>query len=100
MQELIYPIQPDLIIELEAKRQGGAVAGYGAAAKGNTLMNYTWVRPDLSSFVADRNPAKQGKCMPGIRIPIVVESWLRDARPDYVVIVPWNLKESVRDRRT
>lgn len=83
---------------IEAKRQGKRVAGYGAAAKGNTLMNYAGVRPDLISFVADRNPAKQGKFMPGSRIPIVDESMLAQERPDYVVILPWNLQEEVRQQ--
>jgi SAM-dependent methyltransferase len=78
-----------------AKREGRTVAAYGAAAKGNTLMNYAGVRPDLIAFVADRNPAKQGKFMPGSRIPIVGEDHLRAARPDYVVILPWNLREEI-----
>lgn len=80
---------------LEAKRQGKTVAAYGAAAKGNTLMNYAGIRPDLISFVVDRNPAKQGKYMPGSRIPIVDEEKLKDAKPDYVVILPWNLRTEV-----
>jgi len=80
---------------LEAKRQGKTVAAYGAAAKGNTLMNYAGIRPDLLPFVVDRNPAKQGKFMPGSRIPIVAENRLKDAKPDYVVILPWNLKAEV-----
>jgi len=80
---------------LEAKRQGKTVAAYGAAAKGNTLMNYAGIRPDLISFVVDRNPAKQGKYMPGSRIPIVEESQLQQEKPDYVVILPWNLKAEV-----
>jgi SAM-dependent methyltransferase len=80
---------------LEAKRQGKTVAAYGAAAKGNTLMNYAGIRPDLISFVVDRNPAKQGKYMPGSRIPILDEDKLKDAKPDYVVILPWNLKTEV-----
>ena len=80
---------------LEAKRQGKTVAAYGAAAKGNTLMNYAGIRPDLISFVVDRNPAKQGKTMPGSRIPIVDESRLQQERPDYVVILPWYLKTEV-----
>lgn len=80
---------------LEAKRRGKRVAAYGAAAKGNTLMNYAGIRSDLISFVVDRNPAKQGKYMPGSRIPIVDEQALKDAKPDYVVILPWNLKEEV-----
>ncbi len=83
---------------LDAKRQGKTVGAYGAAAKGNTLMNYAGIRPDLISFVADRNPAKQGKFMPGSRIPIVDENFLKSARPDYVVILPWNLKTEVMEQ--
>jgi SAM-dependent methyltransferase len=80
---------------LNAKHQGHSVAAYGAAAKGNTLMNYAGIRPDLIPFVADRNPAKQGKYMPGSRIPILDEPRLRNSKPDYVVILPWNLKAEV-----
>lgn len=80
---------------LEAKREGKTVAAYGAAAKGNTLMNYAGIRPDLIPFVVDRNPAKQGKYMPGSRIPIVEENNLHNLNPDYVVILPWNLREEV-----
>lgn len=80
---------------LAAKQQGKTVAAYGAAAKGNTLMNYAGIRPDLISFVVDRNPAKQNKYMPGSRIPIVDEKWLSKEKPDYVVILPWNLKAEV-----
>jgi SAM-dependent methyltransferase len=80
---------------LEAKRAGKTTAAYGAAAKGNTLMNYAGVRPDLLPFVVDRNPAKQDKFMPGSRIPIVDESKLRAAKPDYVVLLPWNLKDEL-----
>lgn len=80
---------------LEAKRQGKKVAAYGAAAKGNTLINYAGIRPDLISFVVDRNPAKQGKYLPGSRIPIVDETCLHKERPDYIVILPWNLCDEV-----
>jgi len=80
---------------LDAHRNHQSVAAYGAAAKGNTLMNYAGVRPDLISFVADRNPAKQGKFTPGGRIPIVAEALLMAARPDFVVILPWNIKDEV-----
>jgi SAM-dependent methyltransferase len=80
---------------LEAKRQGKTVVGYGAAAKGNTLMNYAGICSSLVSFVVDRNPAKQGKYMPGSRIPILDERYLQEAKPDYVVILPWNLKSEV-----
>jgi hypothetical protein len=80
---------------LDAKRQGKSVAAYGAAAKGNTLMNYAGIRSDLIAFVVDRNPAKQGKYMPGSRIPIAGEPRLKNSKPDYVVILPWNLKAEV-----
>jgi len=80
---------------LKAWRSGMTVAGYGAAAKGNTLLNYAGVRPDLLSFVADNNPAKQNKYLPGCRIPIVDEAYLKKTKPDYVVILPWNLRAEV-----
>lgn len=80
---------------IEAKRAGKRVMAYGAAAKGNTLLNYAGVRPDLLSAVVDRNPAKQGRYMPGSRIPIVDEACLREQRPDYVVLLPWNLRDEL-----
>jgi SAM-dependent methyltransferase len=80
---------------ISVKAAGKTVAAYGAAAKGNTLINYAGIRPDLIAFVVDRNPAKQGKYMPGSRIPIVDEAQLTAAKPDYVVILPWNLKDEV-----
>lgn len=80
---------------IEAQRKGKTVAGYGAAAKGNTLLNYAGIRPDLLSYVVDRNPAKQDKFLPGCRIPIVAEEHLKQDRPDYVVILPWNLRDEV-----
>lgn len=84
-----------LMFLLEARRDGKSVAGYGAAAKGNTLLNYAGVRPDLLPFVVDRNPAKQNKFLPGCRIPIVSEDELKRTRPDYVLILPWNLRAEV-----
>ncbi len=80
---------------LEAVRSGKRVASYGAAAKGNTLLNYAGVRSDLIPYVVDRNPAKQGKWLPGSRIPVVAEERLRQDQPDYVLILPWNLKDEV-----
>ncbi|MDD5272011.1 MAG: class I SAM-dependent methyltransferase [Methylovulum sp.] len=80
---------------LEAKRTGKHVAGYGAAAKRNTLLNYAGVRPDLLPYVADRNPAKQGKFLPGCRIPIVTEEQIKQIKPDFVLILPWNLRTEV-----
>lgn len=81
---------------LQAKQQGKSVAAYGAAAKGNTLMNYAGVKSDLISFVVDKNPAKQGKFMPGSRIPIVAEEQLQQFKPDYIVILPWNIRGEVK----
>lgn len=80
---------------LEAKREGKTVAAYGAAAKGNTIINFAGIRPDLIKFVVDRNPAKQGKFMPGSRIPIVSEELLMKEKPNYIVILPWNLKTEI-----
>ncbi len=81
---------------LDAKRQGKTVAAYGAAAKGNTLLNYAGVRPDLLPYVVDRNPAKQGKYLPGSRIPIVGEAHLRQTKPDAIIVLPWNLSAEVK----
>jgi ubiquinone/menaquinone biosynthesis C-methylase UbiE len=80
---------------LEARREGKRVGAYGAAAKGNTLMNYAGIRADLIEFVVDRNPAKQQKYMPGSRIPIVSEDRLKREKPDFVLILPWNLKAEI-----
>ena len=92
-------VKNDLLVFLiESQRAGKTVAGYGAAAKGNTLLNYAGVRPDLLPYVVDRNPAKQNKFLPGCRIPIAAEAHLKQTRPDYVVILPWNLREEVMDQ--
>lgn len=80
---------------ISAQAQGRKVAAYGAAAKGNTLLNFAGVRADLLPYVVDRNPAKQGKYLPGSRIPVVDEAHLRADRPDVVLILPWNLREEV-----
>jgi SAM-dependent methyltransferase len=80
---------------LDARSQGLKVAAYGAAAKGNTLLNFAGVRADLLPYVVDRNPAKQGKFMPGSRIPIVDETHLKSDCPDRVLILPWNLSREV-----
>lgn len=84
-----------LEILVMAKLGGKKVAAYGAAAKGNTFLNYAGVKSDLISFVVDRNPAKQGKWMPGSRIPIVDEQCFRTEQPEVVVILPWNIKTEV-----
>ncbi|PHQ34233.1 class I SAM-dependent methyltransferase [Rhodopirellula bahusiensis] len=83
---------------IDAKKAGKSVAAYGAAAKGNTLLNYAGIRPDLIQFVVDRNPAKQDKYMPGSRIPIVNEDELRLKQPDYIVVLPWNLLDEIANQ--
>lgn len=89
-------VKNDLLAYLiDAKRSGRTVAAYGAAAKGNTLLNYAGVRPDLIRCVADRNPAKQGKLMPGSRIPIVTPEQMQAMSPNDVLILPWNIKGEV-----
>lgn len=89
-------VKDDLVLFLiDAKRKGLKVGAYGAAAKGNTLLNFAGIRPDLLPYVVDKNPAKQGKCMPGSRIPIVNEAHLKAHRPDLILILPWNLREEV-----
>lgn len=85
---------------LDAKRDGKTVAAYGAAAKGNTLLNYAGVKPDLLPFVCDAAPSKQGKLMPGSHIPILPPSVLNERRPDYVVILPWNIADEVKRQLT
>ena len=77
------------------KKEGKKVAGYGAAAKGNTLLNYCGIKNDLIDFVVDANPHKQNKWLPGSHIKVVNENVLKENKPDYVVIFPWNLQEEV-----
>ena len=81
---------------IEQKRAGKKVAAYGAAAKGNTLLNYAGVKPDLLPFVCDAAESKQGKFMPGSHIPILSPEALLDERPDYLVILPWNIASEVK----
>ncbi len=83
---------------LDASRAGKKVVGYGAAAKGNTLLNYAGVKPDLLRWVADANPHKAGKYLPGSRIPIVSPDRIMAERPDYVLLLPWNLLQEVNDQ--
>jgi hypothetical protein len=80
---------------VEANEKNEKVVGYGAAAKGNTLLNFSGVRPDLVQYVIDRNPAKQGKYLPGSRIPVVSEEQLKHDKPKWVVIFPWNLRDEI-----
>jgi len=95
-QGRVDKIKNDFLIYLiSEKKKGKKVIGYGAAAKGNTLLNYAGVRKDLMAFVVDKNPDKQGKYLPGSRIPIVDESHIRSFKPDCIIIFPWNIKEEI-----
>ncbi len=80
---------------ITAKRAGKKVVGYGAPGKGNTLLNYCGIRTDFLDFTVDANPYKQGKFTPGTRIPILPPDAIRAAKPDYVLILPWNLKDEI-----
>jgi 2-polyprenyl-3-methyl-5-hydroxy-6-metoxy-1,4-benzoquinol methylase len=80
---------------IAAKKEGKKVAAYGAAAKGNTLLNYCGVKSDLVDFVADRNPHKQGKYLPASHIPVRSEADLKESKPDYIIILPWNIKKEI-----
>jgi len=85
---------------IDARRRGKSVAGYGAPGKGNTLLNYCGIRTDFLDFTVDRNPYKHGRFTPGTHIPIYPPARLRDARPDYVVILPWNLRDEIMSQHS
>jgi len=83
----------DLLIRL--KRQGARIVGYGAPGKGNTLLNYCGIRTDFLEFTVDRSTYKQGLFTPGTHIPILQPAEIMRRRPDYVFILPWNLKDEI-----
>ncbi|HEY0437266.1 MAG TPA: methyltransferase C-terminal domain-containing protein, partial [Phenylobacterium sp.] len=78
-----------------ARAEGKTVAAYGAAAKGNTLLNYCGIRTDFLDYTVDRNPYKHGRYTPGTHIPIFPPEKIRETKPDYVLILPWNLKDEI-----
>ena len=80
---------------IRARKERRTVCGYGAPAKGNTLLNYCGVGPELIGYTVDRSPHKQGLYLPGSRIPVLPPEMIRETRPDYVVILPWNLRDEV-----
>ena len=80
---------------IKARREGKSIAGYGAPGKGNTLLNYCGIREDFLEYTVDRNPYKQGRFLPGTHIPIYKPDRLQEARPDYILILPWNLKREI-----
>jgi hypothetical protein len=96
LQRRTDKMKDDLVAFLiEQKRCGKEVAAYGAAAKGNTLLNYGGVKSDLLSFVCDTAPSKQGRYLPGSHVPILPPSALRERKPDFVVVLPWNIVDEI-----
>ena len=92
----VLQIKSDLVgFLLDAARQGKSVAGYGAPGKGNTLLNHCGIRSDLLSYTVDRSPVKQGQFLPGTHIPIYAPEHLAQTRPDYVLVLPWNLRSEI-----
>ncbi|MCJ2179355.1 class I SAM-dependent methyltransferase [Novosphingobium album (ex Hu et al. 2023)] len=95
-QSKVAPVREGLLAFLDtAAREGKTVAAYGAAAKGNTLLNFCGVGADRIDYVVDRNPAKQGHFLPGSHLPIRPPETIAETRPDYVLILPWNIREEV-----
>jgi SAM-dependent methyltransferase len=83
---------------IDAREEGKSAVGYGAPGKGNTLLNYCGIRTDLLSYTVDRNPRKQGMFLPGTHIPIYHPDRIKETKPDYVLILPWNLMEEISDQ--
>lgn len=100
-QEKALKIKLDLLdFLIQQKRAGKSVAAYGAAAKGNTLLNFCGVKNDLVDFVVDANPHKQNKYLPASHIPVVSDEWIREKKPDYILILPWNIQEEIMGQLT
>jgi len=85
---------------IRAKRSGKTIVGYGAPGKGNTLLNYCAIRTDFLEYTVDRSPHKQGKFLPGTRIPVCSPDRIRETRPDYLLILPWNLKDEIMQQNS
>jgi hypothetical protein len=83
---------------LDAADEGKTVVGYGAPGKGNTLLNYCGIRPDLLQYTVDRNPYKHGRFTPGTRIPVLEPERIAADRPDYVLVLPWNLRAELTEQ--
>ena len=80
------------------KRTGKSIAGYGAPAKGNTLLNYCGIGPEMLPYTVDVSPHKQGRLLPGSRIPVLDPGVIAERKPDYVLILPWNIKEEIMEK--
>jgi C-methyltransferase C-terminal domain len=94
--EAVSRVRDDLVSFLvEARRAGKKVVGYGAPGKGNTLLNYCGIRPDLLAYTVDRNPYKHGRFTPGMRIPVLAPERIAVDQPDYVLVLPWNLRDEL-----
>src|SRR5208283_3451798 len=92
----VLRIKGDLLgFLVNASREGRSVAGYGAPGKGNTLLNHCGIREDLLQYTVDRSPVKQGKYLPGTHIPIFGPERLIETRPDYILVLPWNLRDEI-----
>ena len=97
--QAVVEVKRDLLSFLiSARRQGRVVVGYGAPGKGNTLLNYCGIRSDLLEFTVDRNPYKQGRFLPGTHIPIYHPDKIFSAKPDFILILPWNIKKEIVDQ--
>ena len=97
-QNRVIPVKTGLLAFLEqAVREGKSVAAYGAAAKGNTLLNFSGVDASRIDYVVDRNPAKQGHYLPGSHLPILPPERIAETRPDYLLILPWNIRDEVME---
>lgn len=95
-EDAVRVVKRDLLrFLLDAQERGESVVGYGAPGKGNTLLNHCGIRPDLLAFTVDRNPHKHGKLLPGSRIPVMAPEAIAAARPDYVLVLPWNLRAEI-----
>jgi len=97
----VLRIKSDLVeFLIAAVREGKSVAGYGAPGKGNTLLNHCGIRSDLLAYTVDRSPVKQGKFLPGTHIPIYAPELLAETKPDYILVLPWNLREEISEQLT
>jgi hypothetical protein len=95
----VLQIKSDLVrFLLAAAEEGRSVAAYGAPGKGNTLLNHCGIRSDLLGYTVDRSPFKQGKFLPGTHIPIFAPEHLAETRPDYILVLPWNLREEITEQ--
>ena len=95
-QQKALKVKFELIEFLIREKKGGKkIAGYGAAAKGNTLLNYCGIKNDIIDFVVDANPNKQDKFLPASHIPVVNEDHLKKEKPDFIIIFPWNIKDEI-----